>query len=64
MSTLTHSQSLDVVDCPELWDLLLFIGAQLDNGDIPHRTKLSQLISTRSHTEYTAMVRKIQVRKI
>ncbi|KAJ6542329.1 hypothetical protein DFH09DRAFT_874064, partial [Mycena vulgaris] len=32
----------------------------LDDGDIPHRTKLSQLISTRFHAEYTAMIREIQ----
>lgn len=60
---LTRAQSLDVVDCPELRDLLLFIGAQLEDGDIPHRTKLSQLISTRFHIEYTAMIKEIQVRK-
>ncbi|KAJ7702894.1 hypothetical protein B0H16DRAFT_736274 [Mycena metata] len=40
-------QALNVVDCPELRDLLLFIGAQLEDEDIPHRTKLGQLISTR-----------------
>ncbi|KAJ7803186.1 hypothetical protein B0H14DRAFT_3778595 [Mycena olivaceomarginata] len=57
-------QSLDVVDCPELRDLLLFIGAQLDDGDIPHRTKLSQLISTRFHAEYTAMIHEIKISMI
>ena len=37
-------QSLDVVDSPELRDLLLFISA-LDDSDIPHRSKLSELIA-------------------
>ncbi|KAJ7790431.1 hypothetical protein B0H14DRAFT_2396433, partial [Mycena olivaceomarginata] len=41
--------------------LLLFIGAQLEDEDIPHRTKLSQLISTRFNIEYTAMIDEIQL---
>ncbi|KAJ7482847.1 hypothetical protein B0H11DRAFT_1807231, partial [Mycena galericulata] len=53
-------QALDVVDCPELRDLLMFIGAQLEDEDIPHRTKLSQLIASRFHTEYTKMINEIQ----
>ncbi|KAJ7735047.1 hypothetical protein B0H16DRAFT_1765616 [Mycena metata] len=57
-------QSLDVVDCPELRDLLLFIGAQLEDRDIPHRTKLSQLISDRFQVEYKAMIREIQSRTV
>ncbi|KAJ7680088.1 hypothetical protein B0H14DRAFT_2241142, partial [Mycena olivaceomarginata] len=32
----------------------------LEDEDIPHRTKLAQLISTRFHAEYTAMIREIQ----
>ncbi|KAJ7894905.1 hypothetical protein B0H14DRAFT_2334213, partial [Mycena olivaceomarginata] len=39
---------------------LLFIGAQLEDEDIPHCTKLSQLISTRFNIEYTAMIDEIQ----
>ncbi|KAJ7468179.1 hypothetical protein FB451DRAFT_389795 [Mycena latifolia] len=49
-------QSLDVVDCPELRDLLLFIGAELEDRDIPHRTKLSELVSQRFKYEWTRMV--------
>ncbi|KAJ7687279.1 hypothetical protein B0H17DRAFT_885558, partial [Mycena rosella] len=41
--------------------LLLFIGAQLQDADIPHRTKLSQLISARFQVDYAAMLREIQV---
>ncbi|KAJ6576096.1 hypothetical protein DFH09DRAFT_914994, partial [Mycena vulgaris] len=40
--------------------LLLFVGAQLQDGDIPHRTKLAQLVANRFHVEYTAMIREIQ----
>lgn len=54
-------QSLDVVDCPELRDLLLFIGAQLEDRDIPHRTKLSEMITTRFKTEYNKMIEDIGV---
>ncbi|KAJ7351424.1 hypothetical protein DFH08DRAFT_655033, partial [Mycena albidolilacea] len=32
----------------------------LEDRDIPHRSKLSQLISTRFHVEYTAMIKEIQ----
>ncbi|KAJ7703836.1 hypothetical protein B0H14DRAFT_3903685 [Mycena olivaceomarginata] len=53
-------QSLDVVDCPELRDLLLFIGAQLEDDDIPHRTKMAELITERFKVEYQKMIHKIQ----
>ncbi|KAJ6475550.1 hypothetical protein C8R45DRAFT_1102828 [Mycena sanguinolenta] len=39
--------SIDVVDCPELRDLLLFVGAGLEDEDIPHRIEMAQLIATR-----------------
>ncbi|KAF8154648.1 hypothetical protein B0H34DRAFT_799411 [Crassisporium funariophilum] len=37
-------QSLGVVDCPEFCDLLLLISPHLQDADIPHRTKLLELI--------------------
>ncbi|KAF5353589.1 hypothetical protein D9758_013794 [Tetrapyrgos nigripes] len=49
-------QSLNVVDCPELRDLLLFIGTDLADSDIPHRTKLSELIVQQFQKEYTEMI--------
>ncbi|KAJ6620952.1 hypothetical protein B0H10DRAFT_2432551 [Mycena sp. CBHHK59/15] len=54
-------QSIDVVDCPELRNLLLFVGAQLEDEDIPHRTMLSKLIAERFQVEYNKMIREIQV---
>lgn len=60
----TCSQSLDVVDFPELWDLLLLIGAQLEDHDIPHHTKLSEMITTRFKTEYNKMVEDISVHNL
>lgn len=59
--TYGYFQSLDVVDCPELRDLLLFIGTELDDKDIPHRTKLSEIITTQFKAEYAKMVLEIQV---
>jgi hypothetical protein len=41
-----------LLDCSELLDLLLFIGAKLKDEAIPHRTKTSQLIATRFQVEY------------
>ncbi|KAJ7496486.1 hypothetical protein FB451DRAFT_1005443, partial [Mycena latifolia] len=35
---------------------LLFIGAELEDRDIPHRTKLSELVSQRFKYEWTRMV--------
>ncbi|KAJ7604851.1 hypothetical protein FB45DRAFT_709984, partial [Roridomyces roridus] len=35
---------------------LLFIGVQLEDSDIPHRTKLNELICARFKTEYNAML--------
>jgi hypothetical protein len=47
------SSSLSMLlDCSELLDLLLFIGAKLKDEAIPHRTKTSQLIATRFQVEY------------
>ncbi|KAJ7092959.1 hypothetical protein B0H15DRAFT_763088, partial [Mycena belliarum] len=39
--------------------LLLFIGTELEDRDIPHRTKLSQLISERFKFEWRRMVEEI-----
>ncbi|KDQ51980.1 hypothetical protein JAAARDRAFT_210760 [Jaapia argillacea MUCL 33604] len=37
-------QSLNVVESKELRDLLLYVGVELKPDDIPHRSKLAQLI--------------------
>jgi hypothetical protein len=50
------------VDCRELRDLLLYIGTELQDSDIPHRTKLSELITSRFKVEYSRMVEEINVR--
>jgi hypothetical protein len=60
----TNATLCAVLGCcrlPELRDLLLFIGAQLEDRDIPHRTKLSEMITTRFKTEYNKMIEDIGV---
>jgi hypothetical protein len=54
-------QSLNMVDCPELPDLLLFIGTELEERDIPHHTKLSELITAHFKTEYNRIIGDINV---
>ena len=49
------------MDCPELRNLLLYISVDLDDGDIPHRTKLSELITTAFQWEYQDMINDIKV---
>jgi hypothetical protein len=49
------------VDCHELRDLLLFLSIDLDDSDIPHRTKLGELIAENFKKEYTKMVGEISV---
>jgi hypothetical protein len=38
------------------------VGERLDDKDIPHRTKLSELITKAFKREYAAMINGIQVR--
>ncbi|KAF5332789.1 hypothetical protein D9611_005171 [Ephemerocybe angulata] len=52
-------QSLDVVDCPELRDLLLYLNATLEESDLPHRTKVAQLVTESFAREYKNMVNDI-----
>jgi len=49
------------VDCPELQELLLYISQQLKGEDIPHRTKMGQLIVNNFKMQYNVMVEGIQV---
>jgi hypothetical protein len=55
-------QSIDVVDSPELRELLLYVSPHFDKVDIPHRTKLSELITADFKREYLAMLKDIEVR--
>ncbi|KDQ06613.1 hypothetical protein BOTBODRAFT_91089, partial [Botryobasidium botryosum FD-172 SS1] len=50
-------QSINVVEGAEFRDLLLFISTELEDTDIPHRTKLTQLIFERYNLEYNAIVK-------
>ncbi|KIK96753.1 hypothetical protein PAXRUDRAFT_137763 [Paxillus rubicundulus Ve08.2h10] len=51
---------MNIVDCPKLQNLLLFIGGDLANADILHHTKLRELITERYKVEYAKMLTEIQ----
>ena len=51
-SCLLSLQLIDVGDSWELWDLLLFIGVDLQDWDIPHHMKLSKMIMSRFKIEH------------
>ncbi|KAJ7026472.1 hypothetical protein C8F04DRAFT_1190538 [Mycena alexandri] len=54
-------QSVDVVDCPELRTYCSSsAGIHLEEDNIPHRTKMSQSITTRFRVEYEKMIHEIQ----
>lgn len=50
------------MDSPELRDLFLFLGTELEERDLPHRTKLSQMIVERFQMEFRKLLEEIQVR--
>jgi len=52
---------MNVVESPELRDLLLFIGTDLTERDIPHRANLSELIVSQYRAEYAKLMVEIQV---
>ncbi|GLB45625.1 hypothetical protein LshimejAT787_2500170 [Lyophyllum shimeji] len=57
----SHSlKSINVIDSPELRDLLLYVGTQLDEDDLPHRTKLTQLIYERFQLELKKLIEELK----
>lgn len=54
-------KSLNVVECQELRDLLLYLNTDLSENDIPHRTKLTRVIFDSYHREWSKLVRSLQV---
>ena len=49
------------MDSPELRDLLLFVGRDLEDGDIPHRTKISEMIIQSYATEHQKLIEELKV---
>lgn len=55
-------QAVNLMDCPEFRDLLLYVSqGLLDDCDIPHRTKITEVIGQRFKEEYVKMVERLQV---
>lgn len=61
--TNTFVQSINVIDSPELRDLLTFISSELTDADIPHRSTLTKLIIRNFQAEYDKLCEEIQVRQ-
>ncbi|KAF5358783.1 hypothetical protein D9758_008530 [Tetrapyrgos nigripes] len=53
-------QSINVVEVPEFRDLLSYIGLELTSGEIPHRTKLMELIFAQFEREFSNVKAEIQ----
>ncbi|KAF5370272.1 hypothetical protein D9758_006873 [Tetrapyrgos nigripes] len=53
-------QPINVIECPEFRDVLAYIGLDLAPNDIPHRTKLMELIFSQFDNEFTNIKREIQ----
>lgn len=51
----------NVIDCPELRDLLIFVSADLTEADIPHRSMVTKLIIENFQKEYEKLCKEIQV---
>jgi hypothetical protein len=52
------------MDYAELRDLLLYLGAgNIADKDLPHRTKVTDLVRQRFHVEYKKMVADLKVRR-
>lgn len=46
-------QSFNVVECPEFRELLLYLGeGKIQDKNLPHRTKLTEMILNEFRTEY------------
>jgi len=58
---LARYQSVNVVDSPELRDLLTFISYEVTDAMIPHRTRLTQLIVENFKVQYENLHSEIQV---
>ncbi|GLB45978.1 putative hAT family C-terminal dimerisation region [Lyophyllum shimeji] len=60
VSSLPRSWRAVAIDSPELRDLLLYVGTQLDEDDLPHRTKLTQLIYERFQVEFKKLIEELK----
>ena len=54
-------QSINVVECPEFRDLILYASDHLQDIDIPHRTMLTELIKERCAVDFGAVVEELKV---
>lgn len=56
---------MNVMDCPEFRDLLLYISqGYLEDEEIPRQTKVTELIGKQFKQEYIKMVERLRVSSI
>lgn len=53
---------MNAIECPELRALLLYLGSDLTDTQIPHRTKLTNLIVRRYVEEHEKLLADVKVR--
>jgi len=47
-------QSFNVLECPEFRELLLYLGdGKIDDSNVPHRTKVTQMVLDTYHKEHS-----------
>lgn len=55
-------QAINIIEHQEFRDLILYLNAELDDDDIPHRTYLTEQILLRFRDVYQELVKQLQVR--
>lgn len=55
------SQSIYSIECPEFRELLMYLNPDLDDEDIPHRTKLTEEILRRYKTKREELWKEMKV---
>lgn len=58
----TIQQSINVVECPEFRDFILYISPDLEDSDLPHRDKMKALIMREFSHARSDILRELQVR--
>jgi len=62
LGTTNNNKSINVLECPEFRELLLYIGEnKLDEDDLPHRTKATIMILEEYKKKHMKVVNDIQV---
>ncbi|KAJ3535357.1 hypothetical protein NM688_g6991 [Phlebia brevispora] len=53
-------QSFNCVECPEFREMILYLSSDLGDEDLPHRTRLTELIMERFNTKKADLMKELQ----